>query len=222
MSSSSSLTTSTPTATTNFSTATTKSPRFLSINFNNNYNNKKSLVPLLLNSNFSSFSPLSKLQKRLRVRVLERESESEISSIGRRMMMMNRGMPLMMTILVASLCSSTTTVYAASGSGSSSEAAFIDKTISSHNIVIFSKSYCPYCKRAKAVFKELNQTPHIIELDERDDGYDIQDALGEKLGRRTVPQVFVNGKHIGGSDDTLDAYESGELAKLLNIAKEEL
>ncbi|KAI3924020.1 hypothetical protein MKW92_004243 [Papaver armeniacum] len=218
MSSSSSLTISTPT-TTNFSTATTKSPRFLSINLNSNY--KESLVPFLLNSNFSSFSPLSKVQKRLRVRILERESESEISSIGRRMMMMNRGMPLMMTILVASLCSSTT-VYATSGSGSSSEAAFIDKTISSHNIVIFSKSYCPYCKRAKAVFKELNQTPHVIELDERDDGYDIQGALGEKLGRRTVPQVFVNGKHIGGSDDTLDAYESGELAKLLNIAKEEL
>ncbi|KAI3939259.1 hypothetical protein MKX01_002127 [Papaver californicum] len=184
MSSSSSLTISTPT---NFH------------EFPDNYNNKKSLVQLLVNSKFSSFSPLSKLQKRLRlrVRVLERESESEISSMGRRMMMMNRGMPLMMTILVASLCSSTTTVYAAAGSGSSSEAAFIDKTISSHNIVIFSKSYCH-------------------------DGYDIQGALGEKLGRRTVPQVFVNGKHIGGSDDTLDAYESGELAKLLNIAKEEL
>ncbi|KAI3894999.1 hypothetical protein MKX03_021911 [Papaver bracteatum] len=185
MSSSSSFTISTPT-TTNFSIATTKSPRFLSINFN------------------------------------KLEFWREVSSIGRRMMMMNRGMPLMMTILVASLCSSTPTVYATSGSGSSSEAAFIDKTISSHNIVIFSKSYCPYCKRAKAVFKELNQTPHVIELDERDDGYDIQGALGEKLGRRTVPQVFVNGKHIGGSDDTLDAYESGELAKLLNIAKEEL
>ncbi|XP_026443707.1 glutaredoxin-C4-like [Papaver somniferum] len=214
MSSSPSLIISTP-KTTTFSTATTKSPRFLSIN-----NYTESLVPFLLNSNFSSFSPLSK--KRLRVRVLERQSESEISSIGRRMMIMNRGMPLMMTIIVASLCSSTTTVYATSGSGSSSEAAFIDKTISSHNIVIFSKSYCPYCKRAKAVFKELNQTPHVIELDERDDGYDIQGALGEKLGRRTVPQVFVNGEHIGGSDDTLDAYESGELAKLLNIAKEEL
>ncbi|MCL7033619.1 hypothetical protein MKW94_010637 [Papaver nudicaule] len=226
MSSSSSLTISTPTRTTNFSTTATKSPRFLSIDLNNNFSNRRSLVPFPLNSKFSTFSPLSKVQKRLRARVLERESESvsEISSMGRRMMMMNRGMPLMMTILVASLCSSTTTVYASasSGSGSSSEAAFIDKTISSHNIVIFSKSYCPYCKRAKAVFKELNQTPHVIELDERDDGYDIQGALGEKVGRRTVPQVFINGKHIGGSDDTLDAYESGELAKLLNIAKEEL
>nr|GFC87042.1 glutaredoxin [Tanacetum cinerariifolium] len=32
------------------------------------------------------------------------------------------------------------------------------------------------------------------------------------------PQVFINGKHLGGSDDTIEAYQSGELAKLLGIA----
>ncbi|XP_062093370.1 glutaredoxin-C4 [Humulus lupulus] len=110
------------------------------------------------------------------------------------------------TLMAASLCSA------------ASEKAFIKKTISSHHIVIFSKSYCPYCRRAKAVFKELKQVPYVVELDARDDGRNIQDALGEIVGRRTVPQVFINGKHIGGSDDTVDAYESGELAKLLGIA----
>ncbi|KAH6779480.1 Glutaredoxin family protein [Perilla frutescens var. hirtella] len=98
-----------------------------------------------------------------------------------------------------------------------SPAAFVKKTISSHSIVIFSKSYCPYCKRAKAVFKELQQEPYVVELDERDDGGKIQDALSEIVGRRTVPQVFINGKHLGGSDDTVEAYENGELAKLLGI-----
>ncbi|XP_057486289.1 glutaredoxin-C4 [Actinidia eriantha] len=97
-------------------------------------------------------------------------------------------------------------------------AAFVKKTVSSHSIVIFSKSYCPYCRKAKAVFKELNQVPHVVELDQRDDGWNIQDALSEIVGRRTVPQVFINGKHIGGSDDTVEAYESGELAKLLGVA----
>ncbi|XP_044471158.1 glutaredoxin-C4-like [Mangifera indica] len=106
-------------------------------------------------------------------------------------------------------------------SDTSPEVAFVKKTISSHDIVIFSKSYCPYCKRAKAVFKELNQVPHVIELNERADGSDIQDALLEIVGRRTVPQVFINGKHIGGSDDTVEAYESGKLAKLLGIAADE-
>ncbi|KAK7329087.1 hypothetical protein VNO77_23233 [Canavalia gladiata] len=94
---------------------------------------------------------------------------------------------------------------------------FVDETITSHKIVIFSKTYCPYCRRAKAVFKELNQVPHVVELDERDDGSKIQDILVNIVGKRTVPQVFINGKHLGGSDDTVEAYESGHLAKLLGI-----
>ncbi|XP_013613308.1 PREDICTED: glutaredoxin-C4-like [Brassica oleracea var. oleracea] len=102
---------------------------------------------------------------------------------------------------------------------SASSADFVKKTISSHKIVIFSKSYCPYCRRAKSVFGELNQVPHVVELDEREDGGSIQSALGETVGRRTVPQVFINGKHIGGSDDTVDAHESGELAKLLGVSE---
>ncbi|RVW28511.1 Glutaredoxin-C4 [Vitis vinifera] len=80
---------------------------------------------------------------------------------------------------------------------------------------------CRYCKRAKAVFKELNQVPYVVELDQREDGWNIQDALSGMVGRRTVPQVFINGKHIGGSDDTVEAYQSGDLAKLLGIAEED-
>ncbi|KAF3539045.1 hypothetical protein F2Q69_00019664 [Brassica cretica] len=78
-----------------------------------------------------------------------------------------------------------------------------------------------YCRRAKSVFSELNQVPHVVELDERGarwGGWSIQSALGEIVGRRTVPQVFINGKHIGGSDDTVDAHESGELAMLLGVS----
>ncbi|KAF3537963.1 hypothetical protein F2Q69_00019091, partial [Brassica cretica] len=75
-----------------------------------------------------------------------------------------------------------------------------------------------YCRRAKSVFSELDQVPHVVELDEREDGLNVQSALGEIVGRRTVPQVFINGKHIGGSDDTVEAHESGELAKLLGVS----
>ncbi|KAK6911126.1 Glutaredoxin [Dillenia turbinata] len=52
-------------------------------------------------------------------------------------------------------------------SSSSPEAVFVKNTISSHPIVIFSKIYCPYCNRAKAVFKKLNKVPHVVELDQR-------------------------------------------------------
>ncbi|OEL21661.1 Glutaredoxin-C8 [Dichanthelium oligosanthes] len=105
---------------------------------------------------------------------------------------------------------------AAFGSASSTPKSFVKSTVSAHDVVIFSKSYCP---RAKAVFKELElkKEPYVVELDQREDGSDIQDALSDIVGRRTVPQVFVNGKHLGGSDDTVEAYESGKLAKLLNI-----
>ncbi|KAJ8628941.1 hypothetical protein MRB53_022264 [Persea americana] len=112
--------------------------------------------------------------------------------------------------------------YLAAAAASREHRAFVRKTISSHDIVVFSKSYCPYCKRAKSVFKELNKEAYVIELDQRDDGSDIQDALREIIGRRTVPQVFIHGKHVGGSDDTVAAYESGELAKLLEIQADEV
>ncbi|XP_074577286.1 glutaredoxin-C8-like [Curcuma longa] len=100
---------------------------------------------------------------------------------------------------------------------------FVKKTIKKHDVVIFSKSYCPYCRRAKGVFKELEKEPYVVELDQRDDGPEIQDALSEFVGRRTVPQVFIHGKHLGGSDDTVEAYESGKLQTLLGIdTKEDL
>ncbi|XP_031375280.1 glutaredoxin-C4 [Punica granatum] len=127
-------------------------------------------------------------------------------------------------LVLASLCMEAPSSAAASEDASAAAAAaaaaaadFVKKTISSHKIVIFSKSYCPYCRRAKAVFKELNQKPFVVELDQREDGSIIQAAMGERVKRHTVPQVFIDGKHIGGSDDTVDAYESGELATLLGI-----
>ncbi|CAJ1975819.1 unnamed protein product [Sphenostylis stenocarpa] len=102
----------------------------------------------------------------------------------------------------------------------SSVGKFVDETINSHKIVIFSKTYCPYCRRAKALFKELNQIPHVVELDEREDGSQIQEILINIVGKRTVPQVFVNGQHLGGSDDTAAYYESRHLHKLLGIKEE--
>ncbi|TFK21281.1 glutaredoxin [Coprinopsis marcescibilis] len=96
-------------------------------------------------------------------------------------------------------------------------AEFVDATITKNQVVIFSKSYCPYCKRTKALFAasfpELE--PEILELDERDDGGPIQQYLAEKTGQRTVPNVFVATKHIGGNDDTHSAFKAGKLAKLL-------
>ncbi|KAM2748766.1 uncharacterized protein LOC126611374 [Malus sylvestris] len=100
----------------------------------------------------------------------------------------------------------------------SSSAAFVQNAIYSNKIAIFSKSYCPYCLRAKRMFAELHEHPFVVELDLRDDGAQIQSVLLDVVGRTTVPQIFVNGKHIGGSDDLKAAVLSGQLQKLLSIS----
>ncbi|KAG6645643.1 glutaredoxin-C3 [Carya illinoinensis] len=101
---------------------------------------------------------------------------------------------------------------------SSSVSAFVQNAIYSNKITIFSKSYCPYCLRAKHIFSELHEQPFVVELDLRDDGGQIQNVILDMVGRSTVPQVFVNGKHIGGSDDLKAAVLSGQLQKVLGTS----
>lgn len=96
-----------------------------------------------------------------------------------------------------------------------STSAFVQNVIYSNRIAMFSKSYCPYCLGAKRIFSELHEKPFVVELDLRDDGSQIQSVLLDLTGKRTVPQIFVNGKHIGGSDDLKAAVASGQLQKLL-------
>nr|XP_027075525.1 glutaredoxin-C3 [Coffea arabica] len=96
-----------------------------------------------------------------------------------------------------------------------SPSAFVQNAIYSNKIIIFSKSYCPYSLRAKHIFSELHEQPFVVELDLRDDGYQIQNILLDLVGHRTVPQIFVNGKHVGGCDDLQAAVRDGQLHSLL-------
>lgn len=105
-------------------------------------------------------------------------------------------------------------------STASSAQEFAKQEINDNKVVIFSKSYCPYCRRAKALFAELGIEAKIHELNEIENGHAIQEALLEMTGQRTVPSVFINGQHIGGSDKTLELHESGKLMELLS--KDEL
>uniref|UniRef100_A0A674HIZ9 thioredoxin-disulfide reductase (NADPH) n=1 Tax=Taeniopygia guttata TaxID=59729 RepID=A0A674HIZ9_TAEGU len=87
--------------------------------------------------------------------------------------------------------------------------------IASHRVMIFSKSYCPYCNKVKELFNSLHVEYYALELDVIDDGASIQQVLAELTNQRTVPNVFVNGTHIGGCDATFQAYKDGSLQKLL-------
>mmetsp|Transcript_21664 Transcript_21664/g.20813 ORF Transcript_21664/g.20813 Transcript_21664/m.20813 type:complete len:114 (-) Transcript_21664:372-713(-) len=94
----------------------------------------------------------------------------------------------------------------------------IKSTVENNSVVIYSKTYCPYCTTTKNMFgKEFpNVKPVLIELDKISGGSAIQAALLEFSGQRTVPNVFVNGTHLGGNDDTQAAFRSGELSKMLS------
>lgn len=80
-------------------------------------------------------------------------------------------------------------------------------------VTIYTKDYCPYCVRAKGLltrkgvaFKEID-----ITHDEK-----LQAEMIEKSGgRRTVPQIFINGKSVGGSDDLHALEKEGKLDALL-------
>lgn len=81
-------------------------------------------------------------------------------------------------------------------------------------IEIYIKSYCPYCKRTKSTLNKLG-------LDFKEYEITMNKGLTEEMKsrsmRRTVPQVFINDQHIGGSDDFHLALQSGELNEVLNL-----
>ena len=81
--------------------------------------------------------------------------------------------------------------------------------------MVFSKSYCPYCTATKELLNGMGIEAKVIELDKIDEGSEIQGALLNISGQRTVPNVFIRGKHLGGNDDTQAAARSGKLAEML-------
>lgn len=73
--------------------------------------------------------------------------------------------------------------------------------------VIFSKTYCPYSKRAKGILLDkysIEPAPFVVELDEEPLGKQLQAKLGELTGRKTVPNIIINGKSIGGGDEVAE------------------
>jgi glutaredoxin len=92
---------------------------------------------------------------------------------------------------------------------------FVNDLIRDNNVVVFGKTTCPFSAKVRELFKSLGQEHASIDLDQIDDGPQIKDYLYEKTGQKTVPNVFVSGTHLGGSDNTLAAHSEGRLAKLL-------
>jgi len=96
-------------------------------------------------------------------------------------------------------------------------------------VIIFSKSTCPYSRRAKSLLLDtynIVPAPYVVELDlltqpisEPNNespptlGRKLQDLLAESTGRKTVPNILINGRSIGGSDELAKLDADDELIK---------
>jgi len=79
-------------------------------------------------------------------------------------------------------------------------------------VIIYTTSWCPYCHGAKEFLRSKS-----VEFDEIDVTDDLEKRIEmERLSRRrTVPQIFIDGRPIGGYDDARWLDANGELDKLL-------
>jgi len=83
-------------------------------------------------------------------------------------------------------------------------------------IQIYTKDYCPFCIRAKALLSSLGH-----EYEEFEVSYDAEKEaeMIERSKRYTVPQIFVGKLSIGGSDELAEMVESGDFNYLLGLTK---
>ena len=79
-------------------------------------------------------------------------------------------------------------------------------------VVIYTTSICPYCVRAKMLFQRKGVSYEEIDVS-RDN--DLRLKLMQQTKQRTVPQIFINERHIGGCDDLYALDRQGALDPLL-------
>ena len=82
-------------------------------------------------------------------------------------------------------------------------------------LTVFSKSYCPYSKRAKALLNSLNATYTVYEVDTRPDAHNLQALLGALTDHKTLPTILVRDRLLGGNDDLQGLNEVHALKSVL-------
>ena len=81
-------------------------------------------------------------------------------------------------------------------------------------VEIYTKFLCPYCRRAKSLLKAHGAA--FEEYDISMGGPKRAEMLERSGGRITVPQIFIDGRHIGGCDDLMELDRRGGLVPLLS------
>jgi glutaredoxin 3 len=80
------------------------------------------------------------------------------------------------------------------------------------DVVLYTTSWCPYCERARALFRAKRVAFREIDVEAVDGA---RAEMRARSGRTSVPQVFVGDRHLGGCDDTLALDAAGGLDPLL-------
>ncbi|QPQ55954.1 glutaredoxin 3 [Allosphingosinicella flava] len=81
-------------------------------------------------------------------------------------------------------------------------------------VEIYTKMFCPYCARAKTLLAAKGVD--FAEYDITMGGPQRQEMLGRANGRTTVPQIFIDDRHVGGCDDLHALDRDGKLDPLLD------
>lgn len=85
--------------------------------------------------------------------------------------------------------------------------------MSAPQVVMYSTNYCGYCVRARSLLERKGVTIQEIKVDEV--AGERETMVQRSGGRRTVPQIFIGERHVGGYDDLAALDRSGELDQLL-------
>ena len=86
-------------------------------------------------------------------------------------------------------------------------------------VVMYVTLFCPYCDRAKALLAQKGIIPVVIDIST--DDQKRQDMIERSQGRKTVPQIFIDDRHIGGCDELYDLNKKGQLDELLQSSPAE-
>jgi len=82
-------------------------------------------------------------------------------------------------------------------------------------VTVYLSDWCPYCQRAKSLLAGKNVVFGEINVD---DDPKLREQMIARSNRRTVPQIFIGDKHIGGCDELFELDRSGELDRLIQGA----
>merc|ERR1712039_422463 len=94
----------------------------------------------------------------------------------------------------------------------------VQNLINNNKVMVFSKSYCPFATGTKQLLQDKGVAFQTCELDVEANGAQLHDALKEISKQRTVPNVYINGKHMGGNDDMHTKLANGKLKQALDEA----